>query len=442
MTRTQRFALILALMVVSFAAGALTVSQSHATPERRSPYAPLSQLARVLVLMENQYVDPVERRRILDGAIKGMVAELDPHSAYMTPEEFARFNEDTEGSFGGVGVEVDFKADRIVVIAPIPGSPAARAGIRSGDVIVAVDDKPLRSMPMDKIVLLMRGPAKTKVRVSIKRKGADKLLHFDLVREHIRVRSVESKRLLSEVGYLRLKQFQHGTHLELLEEIGKLRKSSKAKLAGVILDMRSNPGGLIDEAEAVANEFLSSGVIYSTRHRGKVLDEVRAHLGGALTSLPLVVMVNAFSASSAELVAGALQDNKRATTVGGQTFGKGSVQTIFQLRGAAGLRLTTMRYYTPSGHAIQAAGIVPEVLIRFEEDEKFGGPLLRESNLHGHLPAEQRRKNNAHAAIHVAKKRPVYKPIEKLPIDPAKGDDFALGIAHGLVLKKAATKKD
>lgn len=428
MTRAHRWLLTVLLVTASFAGGALTTHVSHAEGEKSSPYHPLSQLGRVLVFMENQYVDPVERNKVLDGAIKGMVAELDPHSGYMNPKEFALFNEDTEGTFGGIGVEVDFKDDYAVVIAPIPQSPAARAGIKSGDKIVAVDNKPLRGLPVDKIVGLMRGPAETKVLVTVRREGNDDPLHFNLVREHIHVRSVESRMMTGGVGYLRLKQFQQGSHKELLEDVGKLRK--EGEIRGVLLDLRSNPGGLINEAEGIADEFLASGSIYSTRHRGKILDEVTSHYGGALTKVPLVILVNEYSASSSELLAGALQDNGRGRIIGARTFGKGSVQTIFQLPGGAGLRLTTMRYYTPAGHAIQADGIFPEVLITYEEDTKAGAPPLRESDLEGHLSAEQAKQRKKVTKTYKGDKRPEYTPIAKVPADPRGGADFGLDVAY------------
>lgn len=424
----RRWLLPLMLVVVSFAGGAMTTHVSHASGRQDSPYAPLAQLGTVLVFVENQYVDPVEREKILDGAIKGMVAELDPHSAYMPPRDFALFNEDTQGAFGGIGVEVDFKDDQIVVIAPIPDTPAQRGGIKSGDRIVAVDGKPLRGVAMDKIIRLMRGPVKTLVKVSVKREGVPDLMHFDLVREHIKVKSVEQKVLSEDIAYIRLKQFQQGTTGELLAAVGEIKSASDPK--GVVLDMRNNPGGLIDEAEAIANEFLTSGVIYSTRHRGKVLDEVRARLGGSLTTMPVVVLVNEYSASSAELVAGALQDHGRASIMGATTFGKGSVQTIFQLPGGAGLRLTTMRYYTPKGRAIQVEGVAPDVLIEYEEQNGSEALVLRESSLEGHLAAEAQRKAQPGAKVFIGKKPPAYTPIGQVPVDPKEGDDFALQIAH------------
>ncbi len=438
MTRLKRWALTSILVAAAYAGGAFGAHLGHATVEQASPYAPLSQMARVLVLLENQYVDPVDRQRILDGAIKGMVAELDPHSTYMTPKEFALFNEDTEGAFGGIGVEVDFKDDRVVVLAPIPGSPAARAGIRSGDRIFQVNGTLLRGMSIEKIIRLMRGPPKTQVVLTVKREGVDEPITFELLREHIKVRSVEGKRLKQNVVYLRLKQFQQGTHQELLKEIGKARKAGEAELGAVILDMRSNPGGLIHEAEAVADEFLASGTIFSTRHRGRIMDEVRAHRGGALSRLPTVVLVNEYSASSAELVAGALQDHGRATIVGAKTFGKGSVQTIIQLPGGAGLRLTTMRYYTPDGHAIQASGILPEIVIEYQTEDGHAPTVIREQNLQGHLPAERGAQGTNDARALAGGKRPGYTPIGKVPADPRQGADFALETAYRAALEMIA----
>jgi len=423
------------LVTAAFAGGAITTELSHAEGEQESPYGPLAQMARVMVFVENSYVDPVDRDDVLNGAVKGIVAELDPHSAYMTPKEFTQFNEDTEGTFGGIGVEVDFKGETIVVIAPIEGSPAFEAGVKSGDEIVAVDNKPLRDMPVDKIIKMMRGPAGSKVTITIRRKGEEEPLIFTLEREHIHVRSCEGLRMDNDIGYLRLKQFQQGSHRELLEEVGKLRKAAKTPLRGLILDLRSNPGGLVDEAEGIADEFLDGGAIYSTRHRGAVVDLIEAHGGGAVAKEPLVVLVNEYSASSSELVAGALQDNGRGVMMGGRTFGKGSVQTIFQLPGGAGIRLTTMRYYTPKGSAIQANGIWPDVLIRYAEDEKTGAKAIREGDLEGHLPPEQvaKRKNTR---VLEGDERPDYTPVNKLPHDPRKSKDFALQKAYEELLTR------
>ena len=422
----------------AFAGGAATSHLAHARPAGSSPYAPLDQLARVLVLVENQYVEPAARKKMLDGAIKGMVAELDPHSAYMPPEEFALFQEETGGRFGGVGVEVDYRDDYITVIAPFEGSPADRAGIKSGDQFISVDGKPMRGEPIEKLVKIMRGEPGTKVRVQVRRKGVAEPLTFELTREIIRVTSVVSTRMAGDVAYVRIKQFQEGTHEELLAAAGKIRAASKAPPRAVILDMRDNPGGLVNEAEGVADEFLGGGSIYSLRHRSKVVEEVRASSGGAFAGIPTVILVSPYSASSSELVAGALQDSGRATVLGQGTFGKGSVQTIFDLPGGAGIRLTTMRYYTPSGRSIQAQGIRPDLLVEELADPgKSAEQIFRESDLEGHLEAESAAgAERPQRKVKVpASKAPV--PAREPPVDPLKAGDEPLKVAYALALRKA-----
>jgi carboxyl-terminal processing protease len=368
------------LRLVGEATGPL-IGEAKAATERQNPYFLLEQLGRALVLVENEYVDPVDRQRLIEGSIKGMIAELDPHSSYLPAEDYSIFQADTEGKFGGIGVEVDFSDEYVTVIAPIEGSPAERAGIRPGDRIFAIDNQSVRGKSSADLVRLMRGEPGTKVLLTVRRDGLDKYLYFSLERQIINVASVASKLLAEGVGYLRIKAFQSGTHAEFLEHLAGLRKKNGGNLGGVVLDLRNNPGGLVNEANAIADEFLSKGVIFTTRRRGAIVDEVRADAGGALRRGPVSVLVNEYSASAAELVAGALQDNRRAPVVGAPTFGKGSVQTIVDLPGGAGLRLTTLRYYTPSGRAIQAQGVKPDVLL--------GGTgfSIREQNLEGHLPA-------------------------------------------------------
>ncbi len=404
----------------AFAGGILVGTyRAEATPENQNPYQSVNQLGRVLVQVENHYVDPVERDRLVEGAIKGMVENLDPHSAYMPPDEWRQFQSDTEGKFGGVGLEVDGRGDKLIVIAPIEGSPAQRAGIKSGDQIVAVDGEDVLGQPLDKVVKKMRGAAGTKVKITMlrevkgtKAKDAKELkeealdagaardaappertghtLTFELTREVIHVSAVLHKLLESNVGYLRIKQFQERTHAELMAATARMRAESKnGGIAGVLLDLRSNPGGLVDEATEIADEFLASGGIYSMRHRGQVIEDLKARPGGAFADVPVVVLVNEWSASASELLVGALQDNKRATVVGVNTFGKGSVQSILPLPSGAGLKLTTARYYTPSGHAIQADGIHPDVVIEPGTRGPAEPPkVVRERDLPGHLPAE------------------------------------------------------
>lgn len=443
--RLGRPLLLVLLTGFSFLGGAFASHYARATTEGESPYAFLRQLAQVLVLVENEYIDPIDRARLLNGSIQGMVAELDPHSSYMPPRDYSVFLSDTEGEFGGVGIEVDFRNDAVTVIAPIEGSPAHRAGVLPGDRVIAINKVGVRDKSAADLVRLMRGKPGTEVLIAIRRKGHDTTLLFTLKREIIQVSSVASAMLEGGVAYLRIKQFQTGTHSELLAAVGSLREQSKGNLRGAILDLRNNPGGLVREATAAAGEFLDGGTIYTTRRRGETIDDVHAPRGGSLTGVPMVALVNEYSASAAELVAGALQDRGRATLVGARTFGKGSVQSILDLPGGAGLRLTTMRYYTPKGRSIQAQGVVPDVLVEaaYVADKSFG--VLRESDLDNHLPAEATPTKPAvvdpkgvrRAAQQVEEETgisPTHLGVARIiPTDPTGGPDFALSIGYQIV---------
>ena len=381
--------LVLLSALSAFAGGALVASVGHAEKRDASPHAAIEQLARVLVIVENRYVDPVDRARLLAGAIKGMVAELDPHSEYFPPKEYAAFAGETQGKFGGVGLEVEAGAEYLTIVSPIEGGPAEAAGLRAGDQIVAIDGQDARGLSLEKAVTKMRGDAGTKVEITIRRPSEAKVFRVPLVRSVIHVPSVEAWPLPSGVVYLRLRQFQERTRDELLDQLGKVRGKLGVPIAGVVLDMRRNPGGLVDQAVGVADEFLDSGIIFSTRGQTKdSIEETKATSGGALTKVPVVVLVDEGSASAAELVAGALQDSKRATIVGQPTFGKGSVQTIIELPDGAGLKITTARYYTPSGRAIQAQGIEPDVLVEASRTPVPPAPFPKEKDLVGALPPE------------------------------------------------------
>ena len=413
---------VLVPTVAAFLGGlAVGGMRAEATPEAQNPYQAVGQMGRVLVQVENSYVDPVDRGKLVEGAVKGMVENLDPHSSYLPPDEWKEFQSDTEGKFGGVGLEVDGRGERFIVIAPIEGSPAARVGIRSGDQIIAVDGEDVLSQPLDKVVKKMRGAAGTKVKITVHRESgrgtavasapdagiapsaplpgdrdrdagaaerSGQTLTFEVTREVIHVSSVTYKLLDGGIAYLRIKQFQERAHAELMEATAKLRAEAKnGVLTGIVLDVRSNPGGLVDEATEIADEFIDSGGIYSMRHRGQIIEDLKARGGGAFADIPCVALVNEWSASASELLVGALQDNKRATVIGVNTFGKGSVQSILPLPNGAGLKLTTARYYTPSGHAIQADGIHPDVVVE-TPSRSPDAKILRERDLPGHLAAE------------------------------------------------------
>lgn len=427
------------LAVCAFAGGACATTFGGGVRNARgdTPFAAIEQLGRVLVEVENDYVDPVDRAKLVDGAIKGMVEGLDPHSSYMPAEEFTAFENDTQGEFGGIGIEVENRNDQLIVLSPIEGSPADRAGIKSGDVVVGVDGRDPSSVPLDKLVKQLRGAPGSHVKVAVRKLGAGgsgEVVVLDLVREVIHVPSVSSKLLKGNVAYLRVKQFQERTHDELLEAVAKLRAQSGGPLAGVLLDLRADPGGLVDQAADVADEFLDEGVIYTARHRGQIIDEVKARSGGALVREPCVVLVSNWTASASELVAGALQDHKRATVVGERTFGKGSVQAIISLPNGAGMRLTISRYYTPSGHAIQADGVHPDVAV--ESAAKHEDPVsYREQDLEGHLSAQPGGAAREHPRAVVTLPADAGAPAPdsdrkeaSVADDPATGDDAVLKV--------------
>jgi carboxyl-terminal processing protease len=436
-----RIALVASTLLLACSRGGTSVASRAA----ESPYDVLDQTARVLVLVEESYVEPVDRTRLMDGALRGMVSALDPHSAYLPPREYGIFQSDTSGRFGGVGVEVDFRGEYVLVISPIEGSPAHRAGILPGDRILSIDSVSVSDRSPEELVALMRGRPGSAVTLTIRRDKEDRPRRFTLTREVIQVSSVLGKRLAGDVGYLRIKQFQSGTHTELLRAVAEIRK--QGAVLGFLIDLRNNPGGLVNEASAVADELLDGGVIYSTRHRGSIVDEVSATRFGSLERGPIVVLVNEYSASAAELVAGALQDHKRATVVGARTFGKGSVQTIVDLPNGAGLKLTTMRYYTPRGRSIQAQGIEPTVRIDMPGRAARSPAAPRESDLENHLPAEgspeaPRDERGGPTLTPAVVPPPADGPVppldlgvaRQIPEDPRTSPDVALRVGYEILL--------
>ena len=408
-----------------------------ATPPPIAVFSVTEQLGQTIAQIERGYVDPVERTRLVNGAIRGMVNELDPHSSFMTEPEYKAFHEESEGKFAGIGVELDTRDGVLLVVAPIEGSPAEAAGVRSGDRIIAIDDVDVTAHPFDRVARRMRGVPGTKVKLGIARPGEKRPLSIEIQRAEIHVPSVSSKLLVGDIGYIRLKQFQEGTADEFVAHVGRLRDAVKGQgaLAGVLIDMRANPGGFVDEATSIADECLDEGVIYTTRGRGRVLDEAKAERGGALVSTPIVVMVNEWTASASELLAGALRDHGRALLVGSPTFGKGSVQAILNLPFGAGMKLTIARYYTPRGSAIQAHGLDPDLFVVTNVDPN----IKREHDLEGHLTGEGKKPvpkgpdGNGPKVIDAGVQDDV--PVvladtRAIPDDPRKGKDLVLNTAY------------
>ncbi|MEW6665554.1 MAG: S41 family peptidase [Thermodesulfobacteriota bacterium] len=368
-------------------------NRGHVKAGTEDVYKNLELFAEVLRQIERNYVEPQDPKGLIYGAIKGMVQGLDPHSSFMTKEEHQDLLMETKGSFSGVGIEITIRDNTIVVVSPIEGSPAYEAGVEAGDRIIRIDDKPTTDMTLIDAVKHIRGEKGTKVRLTIMREGQEKPLEFSLVRDMIPLKSVRAYRLTPSVGYVRVSNFQAKTTEDLVSAMDGLEKGGKVD--GLILDLRNNPGGLLSQAIEVSDLFLDTGIIVSTKGRDASQNmQVTAQKDEKERKFPLVVLVNGGSASAAEIVAGALQDNKRALVLGTRTFGKGSVQTILPLSDGSGLRLTTARYYTPSGRSIQASGISPDVEVKLalsaEEDEKDKPRrVIREKDLKGHMVNEK-----------------------------------------------------
>jgi len=324
-------------------------------------YEELKTFSEVLNQVQRHYVDETKPKDLIQGAIRGMLSTLDPHSAYMTPEMYKEMQVETKGEFGGVGIQIGVKDNRLAVIAPIEGTPAHRAGIKAGDVIIKVNDDPTKDLTLMDAVQKMRGPKGSKVNLTIQRESEAEPLVFTLVRDTIKIESVKPK-IIENLGYVKLTQFQEATG----KDLGKAIKHFKEqKVQGAIIDLRNNPGGLLTAAVDVSEQFLPSGklIVYTKSRDGKK-DEWFAKSKDQLEDLPVIVLVNEGSASASEIVAGALQDWGRALIVGATSFGKGSVQTILALGDGSGLRLTTAKYYTPKGRTIQSTGITPDIVVK------------------------------------------------------------------------------
>lgn len=357
--RTFAFAFVLGV-------GTATTVSVLAAPPRKGdgPYPRLEIFAKVLAHIENNYVEEVDETKLLYGAVRGMIGTLDPHTSFMEPGEYEAMRGETAGKFGGLGFEFAQKDGGLVVVSPIDDTPAARAGLRSGDLITAIDEFSTRTMGVAEATTRLRGPPGTPVTLTISRPEFSQPRPFSLVREQIRVISVEGHLIDGAIGYVRIKSFQDRTDLDLKAKLDQIRGEAGASFQGLVLDLRNNPGGLLDQGVKVADRFLSKGVIVETRGRnGKHREVETATQKNTEPDYPVVILINRGTASASEVVAGALQDYARAVLIGSLSFGKGSVQTVIDLDDGSALKLTIARYYTPSGRSIQEHGIVPDVLL-------------------------------------------------------------------------------
>ncbi len=366
---------------------------SSARAAAADTYRELNLFGDVFERVRADYVEKPDDAKLVESAINGMLSGLDPHSSYMDPKSFRDMQVQTRGEFGGLGIEVTMEDGLVKVVAPIDETPAAKAGVMANDIITQLDDEQVQGLTLNQAVDKMRGPVNTKIKLTIMRKGNDKPIEVTIVRDVIRVKSVRSHPEGSDVGYIRVTQFNEQTTDGLKDAINDLTSQLGAdKVKGYVLDLRNNPGGLLDQAISVSDTFLDRGEIVSTRGRNaEETQRFNARPGDMTKSKPLIVLINGGSASASEIVAGALQDHKRATLVGTRSFGKGSVQTIIPLgAGNGALRLTTARYFTPSGRSIQAKGITPdiEVLQEVPDDLKSRTDTKGEASLRGHLKAE------------------------------------------------------
>jgi carboxyl-terminal processing protease len=339
------------------------LAAARGEPRSHSPYHALTTFAKVLAHVRASYVDDVDENQLIQGAVRGLVRSLDPYSAYMSPEEFRVLRSDTQGRFGGIGCEVDARNGLLLVMAALEGTPAARAGLRRGDRILEIDGLSTEGMSLQNAVVRMRGRPGTVVRLSLRRDGVDEPLSLAIERAEIDIESVEGRLINGNVAYLRLRMFQEDSARRLRQELQRLERDSGG-LVGAILDVRGNPGGLVDQAVEIADLFLAQGVIVTTRGRGgRMIAEERARRRGTVADLPLVVLVDGQSASASEIVAGALQDNRRATIIGEGTYGKGSVQNVIELPDGSGLKLTIARYHTPGGRSLAGRGLEPDIAV-------------------------------------------------------------------------------
>jgi carboxyl-terminal processing protease len=407
-------------LLVSGPQGGQLIATARASASSET-YSQLNLFGSVFERIRSGYVEKPDDTKLVEGAINGMVTALDPHSRYMNEKAWRDMQETTHGEFGGLGIEVTMENGLVKVVAPIDDTPAAKAGIMSGDLIAYIDDEAVQGLTLEQAVNKMKGPINTKTRLKIERKGADQPIEVSIVREIIRVRPVSYRVDSGDIGYIRISSFNEQTTDGLRKAIGDITKRiPPEKLAGYVVDLRNNPGGLLDQAVSVSGAFMARGEVVSTRGRTpQETQRFAARTGDLTKGKPLVVLINGGSASASEIVAGALHDHKRATLIGTRSFGKGSVQTIIPLgAGKGALALTTARYFTPSGRSIQAKGITPdiEILQEVPDDLKTRSETKGEASMRGHLSAEGAEQTGSQSYV-----------------PPAEKDDKALGAAYNLL---------
>jgi len=407
-------------VLVSGPQGAHLVAAAKAAA-RPDTYSQLNLFGDVFERIKADYVEKPDDAKLVEGAINGMISSLDPHSRYMSAKGWADMQETTRGEFGGLGMEVTMEDGLVKVVAPIDDTPAAKAGIMSGDLISQIDDEAIQGLTLEQAVSKMKGTPSSTARLTILRKGSDKPINVSIVRENIRVRPIRYHSDGGDIGYIRISSFSEQTTDGLIKAITAISKEiPPAKLAGYVIDLRNNPGGLLDQAVSVSSALMARGEVVSTRGRTAGETQRLVARGGDLTrGKPLVVLINGGSASASEIVAGALHDHKRATLIGTRSFGKGSVQTIIPLgAGNGALALTTARYYTPSGRSIQAKGITPdiEVLQEVPDELKSRSEMKGEASMRGHLSADGTEQSGSQSYV-----------------PPAEKDDKALNAAFNLL---------
>jgi carboxyl-terminal processing protease len=415
---------LLLASVLAFSLPAFAKDEKAVVPNEK--YDDIALFGRVINFIEKQYVDKVNTKDLVHGAIKGMLETLDPHSNFMPPDVYAQLKNDTSGKFGGLGIEVWVNKEGVLtVVTPMEGTPAWKAGVKPGDRIVKIDGKSTKGMSIVEATTKIRGDVGSEIKLTVQREGMAKTLDFKMKRVSIDVKSVKYELFEEKYGYIRLNHFQEKSSSEVKAALKKME--SKRKLAGLVLDLRNNPGGLLDEAVDIANLFIDSGVIVSTIGRNKEEKDVKyAKSGIARLDFPLVVLVNGSSASAAEIVAGALKDHKRGMVLGARTFGKGSVQTVIPLADDVGLKLTIARYYTPNGISIQAKGIEPDIIVDDIDPETMKklrrrAKTLSEADLKNHIESEEEKARKLEAALEEEKAAET-KDSPPRPLDPK--DDY------------------